>query len=72
VSERETPTNAYAIRSATKITVHTFSAFIFHCVSLVIHKQPGPKCFMKKNNNNKKEPFTVKNVLCFWNFNLKL
>ncbi len=34
-SERGTSTNAYSIRSGAKITVHTFSALIHHCASLV-------------------------------------
>ncbi len=33
--ERETPTNAYSIRSGAKITVYATSALILHCVSLV-------------------------------------
>jgi len=32
-SERETPTNAYAIRSAAKITVNAFSTLISHSMS---------------------------------------
>ncbi len=35
-SERETPTNAYSIRSGTKITMSkAFSVLILHCASLV-------------------------------------
>ncbi len=35
VSERETPANAYSIRSGAKITVHAFLALIPDCASLV-------------------------------------
>jgi len=34
VSGKKTPTNAYAVRPAAKITVRAISALIFHCVSL--------------------------------------
>ncbi len=34
-SERGDPTNAYSVRSGTKITVHDFSAIIHYCASLV-------------------------------------
>ncbi len=35
VSERETPTNAYSVRSSAKITVHALSELILPCASLV-------------------------------------
>ncbi len=34
-SEREIPTNTYAIRSGAKITVHACSALIRHCASFI-------------------------------------
>ncbi len=35
MSERETPTYAYSVRSDAKITVHAFSALIIHCAFFV-------------------------------------